>query len=720
MKVSTTQKLLFFSLITLFGNGFIGYTSYRNNKDLKDSESLVAHTEEVLRQTNRVLSLSKDLEIASHRFLMIDDTSLFESERLQRELQASVGQLRTLTKDNSFQQDHIDSLDYNMEQYIAFLFKSFDTKRNHRLTPATFISTIANHGKHLDRIHDAIADIQLAEATLLKERNRDRDQDAAVLNRISALMFIVMTISTIFLLFATGHYVLQNKEKVKSAEALDIANKELASQIVEMKRSKDELLIADKKLVYEDEQKGMREEELAIAKIELAFQDKEKRKRAAELEIASKELLFQTEEKEKRAWELNLADKELSYQNKEKEKRAEELVIANVELAFQNEQKERRAEELIIADKELSYQNEEKEKRAEELAIANVELAFQNEEKEKRAEELAVADKELEYQNEEKRKRAAELTIADKELVHQKKEKSKRAQELVIANRELIYQNQEKEKLASELTAANVELTYQNGEKEKRAAELLVANLELLYQNDEKEKRAGELAVANKELESFSYSVSHDLRAPLRSVHGFARILKDDYGTHMDAEANRVIDKIVKNAKKMGKLLDDLLTFSRLGKKELNKLTIDMHSLVTMLCNETQSEQPGHTTLFMINDLHHALGDSNAIKQAWVNLISNAVKYSKLNEKALIEIGSSMDADEIIYFIKDNGAGFDMRYADKLFGVFQRMHTDDKFEGTGVGLAIVHRIISKHGGRVWAEGKVNEGATFYFSLPKNN
>jgi len=431
--------------------------------------------------------------------------------------------------------------------------------------------------------------------------------------------------------------------------------------------------------------------------------------------------------------EAMLTYEKLSHQNRERKKRAAELVIANKELGFQNKEKEKRAAELVIANEELAFQNEEKEKRAAELAVANIELAFQNNEKEKRAAELVIANNELAYQNDEKEKRAAELVIANKELSFQNDEKENRAAELIVANKELSYQNNEKEKRAEELIIANKELIFQNNEKENRAAELLVANEELAYQNDEKEKRATELINANtdlkiseehiqevnKELESFSYSVSHDLRAPLRAINGYTKMLKTNFETQLDPEANRLMNNIVHNAKKMGQLIDDLLTFSRIGRRELVKMNIQMQYIVNDTCTELRNEQPDRKIEFHINELLPGMADNTAIRQVWLNLISNAVKYTKRKDTAIIEIGSEINGDEITYFIKDNGAGFDMRYADKLFGVFQRLHSEDEFEGTGVGLALVQRIISKHGGRVWAEAKVNEGATFYFTLNKS-
>ena len=394
--------------------------------------------------------------------------------------------------------------------------------------------------------------------------------------------------------------------------------------------------------------------------------------------------------------------------------------------------KEKNAAELISVRKELHFQNREKENRAAELLIANKELVFQNEEKENRAAELLIANKELAFQNAEKENRAAELIAANKELAFQNQEKENRAAELIAANKELAFQNQEKENRAAELLIANKELAFQNEEKENRAAELIIANKELVFQNKEKEKRARSLAATNKyikkaeaqlievnnELEAFSYSVSHDLRAPLRAIHGYTKMLKGAYGATVDSEANRFMDNIMENAKKMGQLIDDLLAFSRIGRTELVTINISMEPLVANICNELKTEQAGHTIDFEINHLLPAQADRAALKQVWFNLISNAIKYSRHTEKAVIEIGSEVVGSEIVYHIKDNGAGFDMRYADKLFGVFQRLHSDEEFEGTGVGLALVQRLILKHGGRVWGEGKVNEGATFYFTLNK--
>ena len=227
-----------------------------------------------------------------------------------------------------------------------------------------------------------------------------------------------------------------------------------------------------------------------------------------------------------------------------------------------------------------------------------------------------------------------------------------------------------------------------------------------------------DLISVNKELEAFTYSVSHDLRAPLRAVNGYAQMLNEDYGTKLDEEGKRIVETIRSNAVKMGTLIDELLAFSRLGRKELQMKEIDMNELIKIVLTELNNSIT-HTAKINIGKLHNVKADFGLLQQAMFNLISNALKYSSKKEHPLVEIFSEQKNDEVVFSVKDNGAGFDMKYYDKLFGVFQRLHKQNEFEGVGVGLAIVQRIIAKHGGKVWAEGKPNEGAQFNFSLTIN-
>jgi signal transduction histidine kinase len=230
-------------------------------------------------------------------------------------------------------------------------------------------------------------------------------------------------------------------------------------------------------------------------------------------------------------------------------------------------------------------------------------------------------------------------------------------------------------------------------------------------------ERTTDLEAANKELEAFSYSVSHDLRSPLRAIDGFVGMLLEDHAKSLDAEGRRLLDVVVKNARKMGALIDDLLEFSRLGRTAMRASPVDMKALVDEALQELLASSPGRRIETKVAALPAAFGDRTLLRQAWVNLLGNAVKYTRQRSVATIDVGGSAGDPENTYWVKDNGAGFDPRYADKLFGVFQRLHSESEFEGTGVGLALVQRVVNRHGGRVWAEGAPGAGATFTFTLP---
>jgi signal transduction histidine kinase len=238
-------------------------------------------------------------------------------------------------------------------------------------------------------------------------------------------------------------------------------------------------------------------------------------------------------------------------------------------------------------------------------------------------------------------------------------------------------------------------------------------NLEL---EERVHQRTAQLEAANKELEAFSYSVSHDLRAPLRAVDGFAGILAEDYAGRLDEEGQRVVGVIRHEATRMGQLIDDLLAFSRVGRGPMRSEEIDLASLARTVFEECAAGAVGRRIQLKLNPLLPARGDPSLIRQVLANLLSNAIKYTGPRTEAEIELGSRVEGNENIYWIKDNGVGFDPRYVGKLFGIFQRLHTEDQFKGTGVGLALIQRIVVRHGGRVWAEGKLNEGAVFSFTL----
>jgi light-regulated signal transduction histidine kinase (bacteriophytochrome) len=245
---------------------------------------------------------------------------------------------------------------------------------------------------------------------------------------------------------------------------------------------------------------------------------------------------------------------------------------------------------------------------------------------------------------------------------------------------------------------------------------------DLKHLNERLGRRTAELSEANIELESFAYSVAHDLRAPLRHIAGYSISLVQDCGSRLDAEVLRRLGKIEDSAGNMGCLVDDLLSLSKVGQQKLSTQDTPLGSLLPKLLEDLAPECAGRDVMWRIGDLFSAECDPGLIQQVFVNLLSNAVKYTRTRERAVIEVGQTRLNGERVVFVRDNGVGFDMKYAGKLFGVFERLHKARDFGGTGVGLAIVQRIIRKHGGRIWAEAELNQGATFFFTLgsPEND
>ncbi len=370
------------------------------------------------------------------------------------------------------------------------------------------------------------------------------------------------------------------------------------------------------------------------------------------------------------------------------------------------------------------------QKWAKDLRIANKELAFQNEEKEKRAQELSLANKKLAFENEEKEKRAAELIIANKELAFQNEEKEKRAQELSLANKKLAFENEEKEKRAAELIIANKELAFQNEEKEKRAAELAVANKELAFQNDEKEKRAAELVVANKELLAFTYISSHDLQEPLRKIQTFVTIILENEAANLTENGKYNFERMQLAAGRMQQLIDDLLAFSRINTTELVFENISLNSIVDEVKNELKDTIQEKKAMIEYSELGSANIIAFQFRQLVYNLISNALKFSSpdrnshITIKNKIVLGSNSNIESLspqkkyshITF-KDNGIGFEPQFNERIFEVFQKLHGKETYAGTGIGLAIVKKIIENHGGTIVATSELNKSAQFDIYIP---
>lgn len=250
-----------------------------------------------------------------------------------------------------------------------------------------------------------------------------------------------------------------------------------------------------------------------------------------------------------------------------------------------------------------------------------------------------------------------------------------------------------------------------------RALDVRRMRIEIEQLQQRLREHVAELEVANKELESFSYSVSHDLRAPLRAINSYSSILVEDYAAQIPLGAQQLLAKVTDNAHRMGELIEHLLHFSQLGRQVFNKHVVNVSQLVADILEELRKEASGRSIELRVADLPDVIGDTVLLRQVFINLLSNAFKFTRHKTTAKIEVGYRRVGPEVIYFVRDNGAGFDMQFVGKLFGVFQRLHNASEFEGTGIGLSLAQRIIQRHGGQIWAEAVVGKGATFHFSLP---
>jgi len=336
--------------------------------------------------------------------------------------------------------------------------------------------------------------------------------------------------------------------------------------------------------------------------------------------------------------------------------------------------------------------------------------------KRKKSDELIIANKELAFQNMEKEKRAAELIIANKKLAFQNEEKEKRADELVIANKELAFQNREKEKRADELIIANKELSFQNEEKEKRAAELIIANRKLAFQNKEKEKRANELVIANKELEQFAYIASHDLREPLRTVSNYMHVFEEDYLDLLDDKALNYLHVVNNSTKRMSILIKSLLDFSRLG-HNLKSTNVDFKRLIEDVIADLETLIKTSKTIIEVSEMPELNVYEAEIREVFQNLITNAIKFRRKGVGPKIQIISKKINEYWKFSVSDNGIGVESAHFERIFIIFQRLHTNEEYEGNGIGLANCKKIVQLHLGKIWVESNLGQGSTFHFTIP---
>ncbi len=520
---------------------------------------------------------------------------------------------------------------------------------------------------------------------------------------------------------------------------------------------------------------NMEADELIIARKSLAIQKEENQRLMAALDLANKELAFQKEEKGKRAAELSIANKELIFQDVEAEKLASELINANYARSLIESSLDPLV--TISAEGKITDVNEASIKVTgiprQKLIGTNFSNYFTEPEKAQKGylqafEKGFVADYGLTIKHENgsltdvlynasvykddagnvlgvfaaardvtEQKWAKDLRIANKELAFQNAEKEKRAAELGIANKELAFQNEEKEKRAAELGIANEELAFQNEEKEKRAAELGIANKELAFQNEEKEKRAAELIIANKELLAFTYISSHDLQEPLRKIQTFVTIILENEFENLSESGKNNFKRMQLAAGRMQQLIDDLLAFSRISKTELTLEKTELSSIIEEVKTELRDTIQEKQATIEATELCTANVIAFQFRQLMYNLISNALKFSNPDVPAHITVKASIvkvsklsnanlpDRLENILpekhychiTIRDNGIGFEPHFSERIFEVFQKLHGKEVYAGTGIGLAIVKKIVENHKGTILATSELNKGAQFDIYIP---
>lgn len=722
MKTSFNQKLFLFSLLLLAGIGFTGYVVYKSNQKLSESARWVQHTEQIIYESGNILSLTKDIQAAARGYAMTRDTDFLSPlYPAEADIFKNIERLRGLVKDNPSQLPRIDSLAWYARTRLDFSYKTIRVRNENGLQAALDLTATKEGKRYTDRIRQITADIQAEENVLLKARQQDNERSVRVFNRVWMGMFVLMAVFTILFFTAVGNYMLQQK---KHAQEIKRWNDNLQQKINE---------IADFKALFESAP-GLfliLLPDLVIDGVSDEYLTATMTKRE---EITGRHLFEVFPDNPDDAQADGVSNLRASLNTVLKTKAAHAMAIQKYDIRRTDGTFEERYwspfnKPVLNAQGEVVY------------IIHSVQDVTQRIKDE--AELLRATGEIKELYN----KAPCGYFSVDANILMSNVNETL-LQWLGYTAEEMLGKMKYEDLLSDESREQHLstfetvfadyvkngyvnDLEYVFKRKDGTTFPALVNSIAVLddsgnfvssrstvFDYTERNKAEEKLKSVNKELEAFSYSVSHDLRAPLRAVHGYTQILLEDYQSKLDEEALRLMNNIMGNAKKMGQLIDDLLAFSRLGRKELMKQTISMQDMVANVCDELTIAEHSGKLEFVIGNLPKVQADAVTIKQVWVNLISNAMKYSKLKPKQVIEIGAQTNNHEITYYIKDNGAGFDMRYANKLFGVFQRLHTEQEFEGTGVGLAIVQRVIAKHGGRVWAEGKVGEGAVFSFALPR--
>ncbi len=699
MTLPFDKKLILLFSIIFIGIIAVGVATFRYHESIQDVDSLVKHNREVLYESERVLSTAQDIVLCSRGYIITGDSSFLQPfMKFKSIISEHVNSLKNLTKGIPSQEQRTDSLEKLINERIDFSIQIVQL-RNQKGFAETQELVASGKGKHfMDEIRNTVFSLQQEENDLLREQTVTLDKSTAAFNR-SFFALLGSIFILLIIVFFTIRRNLYFKKKIE--ETLRESLKETS----DYKYALDESTI-----VAITDQKGI------IKKVNDNF---------CKISKYTKEELigqdhrivnsgYHPEEFIRDLWVTIANGKIWKGELKNKAKDGTIYWVDTTIVPFLNEQgkpyqylairaditeRKRQTEELLQVNKELVRKNIFFNQSLDMLCTATLEGFFQD--------MNDSFERELGYSKEELKASPFVIFTHPDDVEKTLSEVEKLADGEITLN----FENRYRCKNGNYIWMQWNTVLFEN---------LLYAtarNITLQKnQQDELVNQTLKLEQANQELESFTYSVSHDLQAPLRILNGYANILKKKCDNILDDEAKSLLDTIMGNAKNMGQLIDDLLKLSNVGMKELEKRSVDMNKLVEAVLSQQLPSIKESTIEIITDTLPPAKCDPSLIRQVWVNLITNAIKYSSKKEQAKIEISCIHQSDGSIYSIKDNGVGFDMKYADKVFNVFQRLHSSAEFEGTGVGLAIVHRIVAKHGGKIWVEAEVGKGAAFYFNL----
>lgn len=671
---------------------FLTSLSYQNSKRYEDTSKWVSHSNQVLYHSEQILSAAIDFETGQRGYLITGDRIFLEHyEVAKTKITDHIAKLKTSTSDNPSQQKRSDTLMFLTNRRLKLLDNIVNLRRTTASITETMTTMSYESKSLLDNFRAVLRNCQNEENNLLKIRIKDNERETNSFNStLVVLIVFILVVLVIAYSIIQRYLILREKD-----EQIIQANWQMLQSILDNTNS----------VIYIKDLKG---KYMLVNK-----------KFASHFNCTPQDLVGKTS--------FDLVDEETAKKLTEKDK---EVIEAQTSIEYEDNINHQNGRFVSITSK-FPLRDQSNNVYATCGMVTDITEIRKAEEKQvlhsyivdNASDAIVAGDLQMNimfwnkaaenmfgYTSEETLGKlyteVLKTDLSDEERTRQENELISTGR--YIAELDFYTRNDQKITTLSSCTC----ILDKSGQT--------IGYLVIAKDISERKKTEEALQLLNKELEAFTYSVSHDLRAPLRSIDGYSRILLEDYYDKVDDDGKKTINVIANNAVRMGKLIDDLLAFSRTGRQDISKSTIHMNDLVKLALADFENGIDFRLAKITVHDLPNTKADFNMLKQVWINLISNALKYSSNKETPTIEIGSCSDRNHEIYYIKDNGVGYNEKYAHKLFEVFQRLHRLEQFEGTGIGLALVKKIIDKHNGKVWSESKVDEGATFYFSIPKHS